>query len=107
MAIVDVNDSNFQNFLNENPKVIVKYYADWCGNCRLFKPKYKRLSDDERFKDIVFLYVNAEHNPQARQLAHVNNLPFFAIFKNGTLLNSVATSKEETVLELLEQLKSE
>lgn len=104
MAVIDIDDSNVKENLNQNEKVIVKYYASWCGSCRLIKPKYRRLSEDERFKDIAFLDTDAEHNPEARSLAGVQSLPYFAIFKNGELVEGLSTSKEESVVELLEKL---
>jgi len=103
MAVINVNDENFTQEIS-NDKVIVKYYADWCGSCKLFAPKFKRLSGDERFEGIHFLEVNAEENPEARKIAGVDNLPFFAVFKNGSLVEGSATSKEEGVVALLEKL---
>lgn len=104
MAVIDIDDSNVKEILNQNEKVIVKYYASWCGSCRLIKPKYRRLSEEERFKGIAFLDTDAEHNPESRKLADVKSLPYFAIFKNGELVEGVSTSKEESVIELLEKL---
>ncbi|ELR72551.1 Thioredoxin [Fulvivirga imtechensis AK7] len=105
MAVEVLTDENFETTINENGKTIVKYFAGWCGSCRLFAPKFKRLSGDERFSDVSFADVDAEKNPEARKLAGVTNLPFFAAFKNGKLVDTIATSKEEAVLELLEKLK--
>ncbi|MFN6943845.1 MAG: thioredoxin family protein [Cytophagaceae bacterium] len=104
MAVLQSEDSNFQELLNNNSKVIVKYYADWCGNCRLFKPKFRRLSEDERFSGIVFSEVNAETNPEARKMGDVNNLPTFAIFRDGKFVENVCASKEEIVVELINKL---
>jgi thiol-disulfide isomerase/thioredoxin len=104
MPVINVNDQEFAQQLNDHHKVIVKYYADWCGSCKLFAPKFRRLSEDERFEGITFLDVNAETNEQARKMAGVDNLPFIAVFKNGELLEGMATSKEEKALELLEKL---
>lgn len=104
MAVTSVNDNNFNELITSNQKVVVKYHADWCGSCRLFAPKYKRMSEDERFRDIVFLDINAEENPGARELAGVNNLPFFATFKDGKLVAGDCTAKEETVLRMIESL---
>lgn len=105
MAVELITDDNFQETLAKNDKVVVKYYADWCGSCRLFKPKFKRLSEDERFDGITFVDVNAEKSPDARKASGVTNLPFFAIFKNGEIIDGIASSKEEAVVALIEKLK--
>jgi len=104
MAVTLHTDSDFAQAIQANEKVIVKYFADWCGSCKLFAPKFKRLSNDERFAGIAFLEVNAEVSPEARKLAGVDNLPFFATFKNGQLIAAQSTSKEENVVELLQGL---
>ncbi|UII25924.1 thioredoxin family protein [Fulvivirga maritima] len=104
MAVEVLTDDNFSSTIKEEDKVIVKYFAGWCGSCRLFAPKFKRLSGDERFSDIKFVDVDAENNPEARKLAGVTNLPFFAVFKEGELLGTVSTSKEDGVVELLSKL---
>ncbi len=97
-------DSNFQELLNLNEKVVVKYFANWCGTCRLFSPKFKKISEKEEYNGITFLDVNAEENPEARKLAGVNNLPYFAVFKNGALIAADNTSKEEAVENLIKQI---
>lgn len=104
MSVLEVDDQNFKDELEKHKKVAVKYFADWCGTCRLFSPKYKRMSEDERFKDISFLEVNAEKNPDARKAGGVNNLPTISIFLDGKLLDSVVSGKEEAVTELLGKL---
>lgn len=98
------NDQNFSELLATNEKVVVKYFANWCGTCRLFAPKYKKMSDREDFKDVLFLDVNAEESPETRKIAGVSNLPFFAVFKNGQLVASDTTAKEEGVEKLIQQL---
>jgi len=106
MAVIKADDSQIKELVSGNEKVVIKYYADWCGNCRLFSPKYKRISDNEQYAGITFLDVNAEHSPEARKMAGVTNLPYFATFRNGELQEGIAASKEEAVLELINKLNA-
>ena len=106
MAVEITSDNDFVSRLGENKKVVVKYYAGWCGSCRLFAPKFRRLSGDERFAGITFLDVDAENNPEARKMGEVKNLPTFAIFQNGELVETLASNKEEQVVALIEKLNA-
>jgi thiol-disulfide isomerase/thioredoxin len=95
--VIKTNDQEFDNLLQSNENIIVKFYADWCGSCRLFAPKYTKLSNKPEFESVKFLEVNAEENAETRKIAGVNNLPFFATFKHGQLLQGDTTAKEESV----------
>lgn len=99
-----VSDEQFGSIIQSAEKVVVKFYADWCGNCRLFAPKFNKLSEKPEYDGITFLDVNAEQSPEARKLAGVSNLPFFATFKDGNLVATDFTSKEEVVERLIRGL---
>lgn len=98
-------DADFETLIKSKDRVIVKYFADWCGSCKLFAPKFKRHSADESNADVLFLEVNAEENEKARNFGGVDNLPFLATFKNGILLEGAATSKEEYLQKMLDDLR--
>ncbi|MGB6036012.1 MAG: thioredoxin family protein [Cryomorphaceae bacterium] len=104
MSVQNITQEDFNSVIESNDKVVVKYYADWCGSCKLIAPKYKRLSDDDRFTGITFTEANAEQNEEARKAAGVDNLPFFAIFKGGKFVEGSATSKEDYIVSLLDKL---
>ena len=104
MAVTVETDDTFVKVLKSKEKVVVKFFAGWCGTCRLLAPKYRRLSEEEQFVDVAFLDVDAEHNPIARKLAGVTNLPYIATFKSGEMVEARPVSKIEMVKELLEKL---
>lgn len=91
----EIKDDSLQEFVANQPKVIVQYSAGWCGNCRIMKPKFKKMASEN--EGINFVLIDAEKNPNARQLADVSNLPTFAAFENGTLLNQVQTNKVDVL----------
>lgn len=105
MAVLLITDSDFEQTINSNENVAVKYFADWCGSCKLFSPKFKRISNDENNSTITFIEVNAEENPNARKAGGVNNLPFLAVFKNGELVEGLPTSSEEYFNEMLNKIR--
>lgn len=106
MAVEKLNDSEFAGLLGQGGPIAVKFYADWCGSCKLFSPKFRRISEDEAFASIRFVDINAEENPESRRLAGVDNLPFLAVFNEGALVQGMATSKEEKLIEMLNQVAS-
>lgn len=100
----EITDDNLAELIADNETVVVQYMAGWCGNCRLMKPKFKKLATEH--EDATFLLVDAEKNPESRKLAKVDNLPTFAAFKNGTLVNQVQTNKFEQLKGLVDEVTS-
>lgn len=101
---VEIKEDNLSEILKDNQKVLVQFGAAWCGNCRLLKPKVKRMA--EANQEVQFVYVDAEKFPESRKLAEVTNLPTFAIYNNGSFVNQVVTSKEEHLKEIHDEITS-
>jgi len=97
--LLELQTDTLQDLIAQNNKVIVQFSAGWCGNCRIMKPKFKRMSGEH--DDITFVIIDAEKNPESRKLANVSNLPTFAAFQNGTLLDQTQTNKVEVLAELV------
>ena len=102
--LIELKEDNLGELLQEHKNVIVQYSAGWCGNCRLMKPKFKRLSTEN--EGTTFIIVDAEKQPESRKLASVKNLPTFAAFKDGALLSQVQTTKEEQLKILINEITS-
>jgi thiol-disulfide isomerase/thioredoxin len=97
----ELNTDTLHEEIESNEKVIVQYSAGWCGNCRIMKPKFKKMSSEN--ENMHFLMVDAEKNPNSRKLANVSNLPTFAFFKNGKLVNEVQTNKADVLLNFVDE----
>lgn len=100
--LIELAEDNLAEIVAQNETVMVQFSATWCGNCRLMKPKFKRLSNDN--ESTTFVIVDAEKFPLSRKLAAVNNLPTFASFKGGQLVNQVQTNKEEQLKSLIDEI---
>lgn len=98
----ELNEDNLNEIVANNPKVIVQYMATWCGNCRIMKPKFKKLASEN--EGISFVLVDAEQFPESRKLAVVDNLPTFATFVNGEKRNQVQTNKFDVLKDLVNEI---
>ena len=100
----ELTQDNLQEIVNSNDIVVVQYAATWCGNCRIMKPKFKKLSSEN--ENAVFVIADAEKFPESRKLATVDNLPTFATFKGGDFVNQVQTNKFEVLKDLVDEVTS-
>ena len=100
--LFELQEDTLQKVILENEKVIVQFSASWCGNCKIMKPKFKKMATEN--ENISFVIVDAENSPESRKLANVSNLPTFATFVNGKLINEVQTNKTEILSDLLKEI---
>lgn len=100
--MIELTEDSLDQIVQENPQVIVQYGATWCGNCRITKPKFKRMSAEH--EDVKFIYVDAEKLPNSRKLAEVSNLPTFAGFKRGKLVAQAQGNKTEIITNILNEI---
>lgn len=98
----ELSQDNLSEIVTSNKTVIVQYSAGWCGNCRIMKPKFKKLSSENQ--EIVFVLADAEKFPESRKLADVSNLPTFATFVDGKFLNQTQTNKFEVLKDLVNEV---
>ena len=98
----DLTEDNLGELLAKNSHVMVQYGATWCGNCKITKPKFKRMAEEN--ESIAFYYIDAEKLPNTRKFANVSNLPTFAAFNNGELVMEAQGNKVETIQAVLDAL---
>lgn len=100
--VTELEQDNLQAIVADNNKVVVQYSASWCGNCRIMKPKFKKLASEN--EAITFVIVDAEKYVESRKLADVSNLPTFATFVDGKLVNQTQTNKAEVLIDLVAEI---
>lgn len=102
--MVELKDDTLQQFITDEKDVVVQFSAGWCGNCRVMKPKFKKLASET--EGLKFVVVDAEKFPESRKMASVDNLPTFATYKDGKFVNQVQTNKFEVLKELIDEVTS-
>jgi len=98
----EITEDNLPQIVGENNTVVVQFSATWCGNCRIMKPKFKKLASEN--ESISFVIVDAEKFPESRKMAKVDNLPTFATYKDGVFVNQVQTNKFEILNDLVNEV---
>jgi thioredoxin 1 len=83
MAIKTVTDSSFQSdVLGASGPVLVDFWAEWCGPCRMIAPSLEELSD-ELGEKVTIAKLNIDENPEAPARYGVRGIPTMILFKDG------------------------
>lgn len=87
MALIHVNESDFREQVLENSgTVLVDFWANWCGPCRMLGPVLEQLAADR--PDVTVAKVDVDENMSLAAAYGVESIPMLLVFKNGQLVNS-------------------
>ena len=76
----------FEKIIKENKKVIVDFWAPWCGPCKMFGPKFEEVANEKN--NIKFLKINIDENEKLSQDYKVRGIPTILKFEDGKKVNS-------------------
>ena len=83
MATVNVTDSSFQSdVLDAEKPVLVDFWADWCGPCKMIAPALEEISD-EMSEQVTIAKMDIMENPEIPGKLGVQGIPFLALYKDG------------------------
>ena len=88
------------------PRLFIRFHASWCGVCKLLAPHVESLKQNDAYADVTFVDVDVEENLDVKEAFKINDLPYFAGFKDGKLLEEFATAKKDRVTELTDAVAS-
>ena len=84
MAVIKVNNDTFQEkVLNNSKPVLVDFYADWCGPCKMLAPIVEQVSNESDAYEVVKL--NVDDAPEIAARYGVMSIPTLIVFKNGQI----------------------
>ena len=101
MAALNINKENFhEEVLNSDKKVLLDFWAPWCGPCRMVVPLVEEIADER--PDIKVGKINVDENPELAGQFGVMSIPTLVVMKSGKIVNqSMGAKSKSAILEML------
>lgn len=101
MSAVKINESNYQKEVLQSEKpVLLDFYADWCGPCRMVLPIVEQIAEEN--SDVKVCKVNVDEEQELAAQFKVYSIPSLFVMRNGQIVNqSVGAKSKEEILEML------
>ena len=103
MPTVKVTSANFESeVIKSNKPVIIDFYADWCGPCKILGPTMEQIADER--SDLKVVKINVDEEGELAQQFNVMSIPTLVVMKQGKVTNgSMGVQSKDRVLKLLEK----
>ena len=102
MSVIMLTEDRFeQEVLRSEKPVLVDFYADWCGPCKMVSPVIEEIAQER--DDIKVVKVNVDEQPSIAERFAVASIPMIVVFKGGEIVRSaVGARPKKAILELLD-----
>lgn len=101
MSVIKANKNNFDEFYKSEKTVLVDFYADWCGPCRMVSPIIDEIANEH--PEYLVVKVNVDEEPELAAEFSVFSIPTLVVIKNGEVKEVVTGARaKDDILELLE-----
>ena len=101
MSVLSVSKNNFESVKNNNKKVLLDFYADWCSPCRMVSPIVDEIAEER--SDILVGKINVDKEPELASAFGVASIPTLVVMKDGKIVNQASGARPKSqILSLLE-----
>lgn len=99
--VLDLNQDNFDQIISGNNLVLVDFWAEWCGPCKMMHPVFERMS--KKYRHIRFARVNVDQNQDISMRFGVQSIPTFIMFRNGQPIDKMIGAVGEPGINMIAQ----
>jgi len=97
ISIINLNKDNIAEIINSSKPVLIDFWAEWCGPCRMMHPIFEKLAKIYGNK-IIFARLNVDENQEIAMNYEVYAIPTFIIFSNGKIVERLVGAVSEDSL---------
>lgn len=102
MSVLKITKDNFASLLTSEKPVLLDFYADWCGPCRMVSPIVDEIAEENA--QYLVGKINVDEEPELAGKFGVMNIPTLVVMKGGNVVQQVAGARPKAqILALLEQ----
>ena len=102
MSVVSFNKDYLENVKNSGKIILLDFYADWCGPCRMLSPVVDEFAEEN--PDFVVGKINVDKEPELSEEFGVSSIPMLVVMKDGKILNkSLGAKSKQQILEMIEK----
>ena len=101
MAVLQINKNNFDLVKNSDKKVLIDFYADWCGPCKMVSPFVDQIAEEN--PQYLVAKINVDEEPELASAFGVSSIPTLVVMKDGQIINqSMGARPKAQILGMLE-----
>ncbi len=94
---IEITDNNFEEVIGSEKPVLVDFWAEWCGPCKMIGPIVEELAGEYEGKAVIGK-VDVDNNPQVSAKFGIRSIPTLLVFKNGEIVDKQVGAVPKNVL---------